>query len=233
MNQLVVIALGGACGAVLRFLVSTGLYSWLGRDFPYGTLAINVSGSFLMGLLSEALILQRIAIGVEYRAAILVGLLGAFTTFSTFSLETLLLIEQGNLGKAAMNTLANVGGCLLAVWLGLLLGRAVYRYSGGVIYWHGGTIPYSLMTVNVICAFLMGIVAAVLMQKVPLAAEFRATLIILMIGIYLTLSGLYLILFLLEQGITLSNPLLPGIFIGNSLLCLSIIWLSVYASKQL
>ncbi len=233
MNQLVVIALGGACGAVLRFLMSTGLYSWLGRDFPYGTLLINVSGSFLMGLLSEALILQRIAIGVEYRAAILVGLLGAFTTFSTFSLETLLLMEQGNLGKAAMNTLASVGGCLFAVWLGLLLGRAIYRYSDGVIYWNGTAIPYSLMTVNVICAFLMGIVTAILMQKVPLAAEFRATLVVLMVGIYLTLSGLYLVLFLLEQGVALNAPLLPAIFVGNSLLCLSIIGLSVYASKQL
>ena len=89
MNQLISIALGGACGAVVRFLMSSGLYQWLGRGFPYGTLAVNVVGSFLIGLLTEALILQRIAIAVEYRAAILVGFIGAFTTFSTFSLETI------------------------------------------------------------------------------------------------------------------------------------------------
>ena len=86
MNQLIVVAFGGAAGAVVRFLVSTGIYQWLGRDFPFGTLVVNVVGSFLIGLLTEALILQRIAIGVEYRAAILIGFIGEFTTFSTFSL---------------------------------------------------------------------------------------------------------------------------------------------------
>ena len=124
MNQLISIALGGACGAVVRFLMSSGLYQWLGRGFPYGTLAVNLVGSFLIGLLTEALILQRIAIGVEYRAAILVGFIGAFTTFSTFSLETIYLLEQGSFGKAGLNILVSVLGCLLAVWIGLLLGRS-------------------------------------------------------------------------------------------------------------
>ncbi|MDP3840813.1 MAG: CrcB family protein [Methylococcales bacterium] len=92
MNQLIVVALGGACGAITRFLVSSGIYQWLGRDFPYGTLVVNVIGSFLMGLLTEGLILHRISIGMEYRAAILIGFIGAFTTFSTFSLETFYLL---------------------------------------------------------------------------------------------------------------------------------------------
>jgi protein CrcB len=96
MNPLIAIAFGGACGAVLRFLVSSGVYQWLGRGFPYGTLTVNVLGSFLIGLLTEVLVLQRIAITMEYRSAILVGLFGSFTTFSTFSLETLLYCDNEN-----------------------------------------------------------------------------------------------------------------------------------------
>ena len=108
MNHIIVIAAGGALGAVLRFFVSSGVYQWLGRGFPFGTLAVNVIGSFLIGLLTEALVLQRIAITLEYRAAILVGLFGSFTTFSTFSLETLYLVEQGNYVKASLNIIVSV-----------------------------------------------------------------------------------------------------------------------------
>src|SRR5665647_3349450 len=205
MNQLLVIALGGACGAVVRFLVSTGLYQWLGRGFPYGTLVVNVLGSFLIGLLTEALILQRIAIGLEYRAAILVGFIGAFTTFSTFSLETLYLIEQGSLTKAALNIVISVLGCLFAVWIGLLCGRSLFLYSGGMIHWSGGVIPYALMIVNAIGAFLIGIIATILLQKVELPMEYRAAIMVIMVGTYLTLSGLYLILFLIEQGYSFTS----------------------------
>ena len=153
MNQIIAIALGGACGAVVRFLVSAGLYQWLGRGFPYGTLVVNVVGSFLIGLLTEALILQRIAITLEYRAAILVGFIGAFTTFSTFSLETIYLLEEGSLNKAALNIVVSVVGCLLAVWIGLLCGRTLFLYSGGVFHWSGGVIPFALLIVNAIGAF--------------------------------------------------------------------------------
>jgi len=123
MNQLIVIAIGGAFGAVMRFLVSTGLYQWIGRGFPYGTLLVNVIGSFLIGLLSETLVLQRVTIALDYRAAILVGFIGAFTTFSTFSLETFYLIEQGQFSKAVLNILISVSSCLIAVWVGFLCGR--------------------------------------------------------------------------------------------------------------
>lgn len=235
MNQLFAVALGGACGAVVRFLMSSGFYQWLGRDFPYGTLAVNVVGSFLIGLLTEALILQRITFGLEYRAAILVGFIGAFTTFSTFSLETLYLMEQGNLTKAALNVVISVGGCLFAVWLGLLVGRTLFLYSGGVIHWSGGIIPYALMIVNTIGAFLIGIIATILLQKVALPLEYRAAMMIIMIGTYLTLSGLYLILFLLEQGFSFDThtTIMLGIFVGNGLLCSLIIWFGLLVGKQI
>ena len=235
MNQLIAVALGGACGAVVRFLMSTGLYHWLGRGFPYGTLAVNVVGSFLIGLLTEALILQRIAITLEYRAAILVGFIGAFTTFSTFSLETIYLIEQGSLNKAALNIVVSVFGCLLAVWIGLLCGRTLFLYSGGVIHWSGGVIPFALLIVNAIGAFLIGIIGTILVQKVALPMEYRAAIMVILVGTYLTLSGLYLVLFLIEQGYSFESHthLMLGTFVGNGLCCILVIWLGLLVGKQI
>jgi CrcB protein len=122
VKTLLFIAFGGAFGAVLRYGTSNWVYSMLGRGFPYGTLFVNVTGSLLIGLLS-ILMLERMNIGPEWRAAMLVGVLGSFTTFSTFSLETLNLLEQGELVTAAANMLFSVIICLLAVWLGVALGR--------------------------------------------------------------------------------------------------------------
>lgn len=116
------IACGGALGAVMRYGASLGVYSLFGRGFPYGTLFVNVSGSLLMGLLS-IMMLERFNIGPEWRAAILVGLLGSFTTFSTFSIETLNLMEQGDMTRAFANIALSVIVCLAAVWIGISLGR--------------------------------------------------------------------------------------------------------------
>ena len=124
MNQVIAIAAGGATGAVLRFWVSTGVYSWLGRDFPYGTLVVNVFGSLLMGLFS-VLLIERLSLGPEWRAVILIGLLGGFTTFSTFSMETLNLIEAGAHGKAMANAALSLVLCLSAAWLGVIAGRQI------------------------------------------------------------------------------------------------------------
>lgn len=122
MLQILVIAGGGALGALLRFWVSSGVYAWLGRGFPYGTLAVNLLGSLLMGFL-YVLMIERLAVGPEWRAALLVGFLGAFTTFSTFSLETLNLLEQAEVLKAAMNVVISVLACVFAAWLGVAGGR--------------------------------------------------------------------------------------------------------------
>ncbi len=122
MKQIAAIAIGGATGALLRFWVSGLVYSWLGRGFPYGTLAVNVIGSLLMGILSVWLI-ERFSLGPEWRAAVLIGFLGAFTTFSTFSMETLNLIEAGAHAKALANMAVSVVLCVGAAWLGVIAGR--------------------------------------------------------------------------------------------------------------
>lgn len=124
MKAVIFIAMGGAIGAVLRYGASLGVYSFMGRDFPYGTLFVNVTGSLLMGLLS-VIMLERFNIGPEWRAAALVGVLGSFTTFSTFSIETLNLLEQGDVMRAVTNIVLSVLVCLVAVWFGVLIGRQI------------------------------------------------------------------------------------------------------------
>ena len=116
--------MGGAFGAVLRYGASLSVYSLLGRGFPYGTLFVNVSGSLLMGVLS-VIMLERFNIDPEWRAAVLVGVLGSFTTFSTFSIETLNLLEQGDVMRATANIVLSVLVCLAAVWFGVLIGRQI------------------------------------------------------------------------------------------------------------
>lgn len=197
MNPLFAVALGGSFGAVLRYLVSAGVAHWLGRDFPYGTLTVNIVGSFLLGLLTEALVLNRIALALDYRAAILVGFIGAFTTFSTFSLDTVYLLQQGQLTKALVNVLASVLACLLAVWLGLVCGKAA---ANALLPWMGGQLPIGLLCANAFGALLIAILTSLLLSKTALPAAYAWLLWITLIGTFLSLSSLYLVLFSLEQN---------------------------------
>ena len=122
MTQTLAIAAGGAIGALLRYWASTGVHAWLGRGFPYGTLFVNVFGSLLMGFLYVWL-MDRMVAGPAVRAFLLIGVLGAFTTFSTFSVETLNLIESGQPLKALLNVVASVLLCVAAAGLGVLAAR--------------------------------------------------------------------------------------------------------------
>jgi len=122
MSQVLAIAGGGALGAVLRYWMSTAVYAMAGRGFPYGTLAVNVLGSLMMGFLYIWL-LERSLESAGMRAFLLIGLLGAFTTFSTFSIETLLLMEGGQFVRALMNMLISLVLCVTAAGLGVILAR--------------------------------------------------------------------------------------------------------------
>lgn len=124
MINIIAIASGGAIGAVLRYLLSNGTHMLVGRGFPYGSLLVNVVGCLGMGVL-YILFLERLTIAPEWRAAIQIGLLGAFTTFSTFSMETLLLFENGEAQKALINIFLNVTLCLGATWVGMIIGRQI------------------------------------------------------------------------------------------------------------
>ncbi|WP_100641315.1 fluoride efflux transporter CrcB [Alteromonas facilis] len=122
MNYLYV-AIGGAIGASLRYFVMLRAEDWFGKGMPFGTLAVNVIGSFLLGVF-YALMHQNAPIDNAYRAFFAIGVLGAFTTFSTFSFDTVLLLQQGEWLKALANVGLNVFVCIIAA------GSAVYLVKG-------------------------------------------------------------------------------------------------------
>ncbi|KYN87750.1 camphor resistance protein CrcB [Vibrio cidicii] len=123
MGQLAIlgfIALGGAFGACSRYLVSELCVLLFGRGFPYGTLTVNVVGSFVMGLLIAAFESELLATE-PWRQVIGLGFLGALTTFSTFSMDNVLLMQQGAFLKMGLNILLNVTLSIGAAWFGFQL----------------------------------------------------------------------------------------------------------------
>ncbi|HCH4140874.1 TPA: fluoride efflux transporter CrcB [Vibrio parahaemolyticus] len=114
------IALGGAIGACSRYLVSEFFVLLFGRGFPYGTLTVNVVGSFIMGLLIAAFESEILATE-PWRQVIGLGFLGALTTFSTFSMDNVLLMQQGAFFKMGLNILLNVVLSISAAWIGFQL----------------------------------------------------------------------------------------------------------------
>ncbi|MCY4639779.1 MAG: fluoride efflux transporter CrcB [Chloroflexi bacterium] len=121
--QLLAIGVGGAVGALLRYALRELLPPIADGRIPVATLAANIAGSFLLGLLG-GIMLQRAAIPAELRLGVTIGLLGAFTTFSTFSGETVDLLRGDQWPFAMLNVVLSVSGALLALWAGQTLARA-------------------------------------------------------------------------------------------------------------
>ena len=124
INSLLIF-IGAGLGGVLRYWVSTSVHLLLGRAFPYGTFAVNVSGCFLMGFLFVLTVDWLDGAGTELRALLLIGLMGGYTTFSSFSMETITLCESGNWQAAMTNICLSMVTCMAATWFGVAGGRAL------------------------------------------------------------------------------------------------------------
>jgi CrcB protein len=120
---LIWIALGGGLGSVLRYLMVTRVDQWYAGGFPVGVLSVNALGSFLIGLIALQLT-QQSYLQAELRTSLLVGLLGGFTTFSTFSYNSLQLILEGEYLSALLNVVLSVVVCIMAAGAGLMLAKS-------------------------------------------------------------------------------------------------------------
>lgn len=118
------IAVFGALGCLSRYLVSGWVYEKLGRGFPFGTLAVNMLGAYLIGLIMEFAI-RSAQLSPPLRAGVIIGFLGGFTTFSTFSYETFVLLEEGRMLTAFSNVFLSVMACLVFTWFGIVTARAL------------------------------------------------------------------------------------------------------------
>jgi CrcB protein len=123
-GRLLLVCLGGALGSGLRYLVGTAALSWLGMGFPYGTLAVNLGGSFLIGVIQQ-LAISSLVLSEPTRVFLAVGVMGGLTTYSSFSYETLVLAQRGAFAAAALNVAVTTAGCLALCVLGMAVGRAL------------------------------------------------------------------------------------------------------------
>ena len=124
MKNLLLIALGGAGGALCRHWLVNAVNQLSQSRFPFGTLTVNLLGSFFIGVM-YVLITERLVLHPDWRSVAMVGFLGAFTTFSTFSLETIALLENGQLLNAGLYTLGSLSLCMLATWCAISVARMV------------------------------------------------------------------------------------------------------------
>jgi fluoride exporter len=125
------VALGGALGSVARFGCSSLIANWFGQTFPLGTLVINVVGSLIIGFFATISGPDgRVLVPGDMRQFVMIGLCGGFTTFSSFSLQTLALAQDGQYVRAGINIVGSVVLCLLAVWIGYVAGAAMNAVRG-------------------------------------------------------------------------------------------------------
>jgi CrcB protein len=122
MNVILLVALGGAVGSVARYLMASSIQTATGWDFPLGTVLVNILGCFLIGIL-YVLLVARPDPRHDLRALLMVGVMGGFTTFSSFSLETVTMAMNGNYTGATLNVVISVAACLVGTILGVTLAR--------------------------------------------------------------------------------------------------------------
>lgn len=122
MNAILLVAAGGAVGSVARYLMASKVQAATGMHFPIGTVLVNILGCFVMGLLYVWLVARHDP-QHDLRALLMVGVMGGFTTFSSFSLETVTLIMNGSYAAAALNVVVSVVACLVGTALGVALAR--------------------------------------------------------------------------------------------------------------
>ncbi len=125
MPTVLIVALGGAIGASARYLSGAWIIRVMGSGFPYGTMFVNVVGSFLMGLLAVYLMERMDGSWARYAPFLMTGVLGGFTTFSAFSLDALFLMERGRMGAAALYMGGSVVLAIGALFLGMMIARAL------------------------------------------------------------------------------------------------------------
>jgi len=124
MQTVLLIAVFGGLGCLTRYYISGWVYDLFGRNFPYGTFAVNILGAFIIGLIMEFGI-RSTSLPVSLRTGLTIGFLGGLTTFSTFSYETFRLLEEGEFFVAMTNVLVSVTVCLTFTWLGIHTARAL------------------------------------------------------------------------------------------------------------
>jgi len=122
MNMILLVAIGGAVGSVARYLMASSIQTSTGWDFPLGTVLVNILGCFLIGIL-YVLLVARPDPRHDLRALLMVGVMGGFTTFSSFSLETVTMAMNGNYTGATLNVVLSVAACLIGTILGVTLAR--------------------------------------------------------------------------------------------------------------
>lgn len=125
------IGLGGALGSIARYAASAGIAKGFGDVFPWGTLFVNVTGSFIIGFFAVLTGPDgRVGVSPDVRAFFMVGVCGGYTTFSSFSLQTLTLARDGDTLRAGLNVVVSVVVCLVGVWLGTAAGAAINQMKG-------------------------------------------------------------------------------------------------------
>lgn len=218
MKEFLIIGIGGSLGAVSRYWMAGIIYGLFGREFPHGTLFINVSGSFLMGFLSEVLS-QRFPVSPEYRAAILIGFLGAYTTFSSFAIETYYLIEQGTYLKAVANIFLSVFLCIGAVWIGLTWAKTLFE--GSLMNWTSHEVAYIKLITGWISVFLITAGISALASFYDWSSSYQSVTLILLLGLATVAATLWMSFKLnavnIELGELFTLFTLNGLFIGSSI----------------